>query len=74
VIVELAHNWADWPATQRHYELMARHVHPHFQSSREWRSESYEYARTHHEEFVGQSAAAVQAEIDRLAKRQTAAE
>jgi limonene 1,2-monooxygenase len=74
VIMELAHNWADWPATQLHYELMARHVHPHFQSSREWRSESYEYARTHHEEFIGQSAAAVQAEIDRLAKRSAAAE
>jgi limonene 1,2-monooxygenase len=74
VIMELAHNWADWPATQRHYELMARYVHPHFQGSREWRSESYEYARTHHEAFVGQSAAAVQAEIDRLAERKAAAE
>ena len=73
-IMELAHNWADWPATQRHYELMARYVHPHFQGSREWRSESYEYARTHHEEFVGQSAAAVQAEIDRLSERKIAAE
>ena len=74
VIMELAHNWADWPATQRHYELMARYVHPHFQGSREWRTESYEYARTHHTEFVGQSAAAVQAEIDRLAARRAAAE
>jgi limonene 1,2-monooxygenase len=74
VIMELAQNWADWPATQRHYELMARYVHPHFQSSREWRNESYDYARTHHEAFVGQSAAAVQAEIDRLADRKAAAE
>jgi limonene 1,2-monooxygenase len=74
VIMELAHNWADWPATQRHYELMARYVHPHFQGSRELRGGSYEYARTHHEEFVGQSAAAVQMEIDRLAARKVAAE
>jgi len=44
VIMELAHNWADWPATQRHYELMARYVHPHFQGSRELRSGSYAYA------------------------------
>ena len=73
-IMELAHNWADWPATQCHYELMARYVHPHFQSSREWRGDSYEYARTHHAEFVGQSAAAVQAEIDRLGARKAAAE
>jgi hypothetical protein len=53
---------------------MARYVHPHFQNSREWRSESYDYARTHHAEFVGQSAAAVQAEIDRLGARKVAAE
>lgn len=67
VIMELAQNWADWPATKRHYELMARYVHPHFQASREWRSESYDYARDHHDEFTTQSGAAVQAEIDRLA-------
>jgi limonene 1,2-monooxygenase len=67
VIMELAHNWADWEQTKRHYELMARYVHPHFQGSREWRTESYDYARDHHAEFTGQSSAAVQAEIDRLA-------
>jgi limonene 1,2-monooxygenase len=67
VIMELAHNWADWEQTKRHYELMARYVHPHFQGSREWRVESYDYARDHHAEFTGQSSAAVQAEIDRLA-------
>ena len=67
VIMELAQNWADWDQTKRHYELMARYVHPHFQGSRELRQDSYAFARDHHEEFVGQSAAAVQAEIDRLA-------
>jgi limonene 1,2-monooxygenase len=74
VIMELAHNWADWEATKRHYELMARYVHPHFQGSRELRSGSYAYALAHHTDFVGQSAAAVQAEIDRLAARKAAAE
>ena len=53
---------------------MARYVHPHFQGSRELRSGSYAYALAHHTEFVGQSAAAVQAEIDRLASRKAAAE
>ena len=72
VIMELAQNWADWPATKRHYELMARYVHPHFQASREWRSESYDYARDHHAEFTAQSGAAVQAEIDRLAAKREA--
>jgi limonene 1,2-monooxygenase len=74
VIMELAQNWADWPQTKRHYELMARYVHPHFQSSREWRSESYAFALEHHAEFIGQSSAAVQAEIDRLAAKRKAAE
>jgi limonene 1,2-monooxygenase len=69
-ILELAHNWADWAETRRHYELMARYVHPHFQCSREWRHDSYAFARDHHDEFVGQASAAVQAEIDRQAKRE----
>ena len=75
VIMELAQNWADWDQTKRHYELMARFVHPHFQGSRELRRESYAYARDHHDEFVGQSSAAVQAEIDRVAaQKRNAAE
>jgi limonene 1,2-monooxygenase len=68
-ILELAHNWADWAETKRHYELMARYVHPHFQRSRELRRESYAFARDHHAEFVGQASSAVQAEIDRLAAK-----
>jgi len=74
VIMELAQNWADWPQTKRHYELMARYVHPHFQSSREWRSESYVAARDRHAEFASQSGAAIQAEIDRLAAKRAAAD
>ena len=72
VITELAHNWADWEATRRHYELMAHYVHPHFQGSREWRTESYAFARDRSEEYRAQSQAAVQAEIDRAAKRKAA--
>jgi len=51
---------------------MARYVHPHFQRSREWRRDSYDYAKARHGEFTGQSAAAVQAEIDRRKQRQAA--
>ena len=65
VITELAHNWADWEATRRHYELMARYVHPHFQGSRALRAESYAFARDKSETYRVQSQAAVQAEIDR---------
>jgi limonene 1,2-monooxygenase len=73
-ILELAHNWADWAQTQRHYELMARYVHPHFQGSRALRIESYDFARDHHDEYGTQSRAAVQTEIDRLAAKRAAAE
>jgi limonene 1,2-monooxygenase len=72
VIAELAHNWADWAATKRHYELMARFVHPHFQGSRAPLKHSYDFAASHHEDFLGQASAAVQAEIDRHAARESA--
>ncbi len=72
VLCELAHNWADWDATKRHYELMARFVHPHFQKSRELLRGSYDYATSHHEDFTGKAGAAIQAEIDRHAARRSA--
>jgi len=71
VITELCHNWADWEQTKRSYELMARYVHPHFQKSRDLLRASYDFANQHHKEFVGQASAAVQAEIDRHAKRRS---
>jgi limonene 1,2-monooxygenase len=74
VVTELAHNWADWEATKRHYELMARFVHPHFQKSRDLLRASYDFAATHHEEWIGQASAAVQAEIDRHTAKRRAEE
>ena len=68
VLCELAQNWADWDATKKHYELMARFVHPHFQKSRDLLRASYDFAVQHHEDFLGQASAAIQAEIDRHAR------
>jgi limonene 1,2-monooxygenase len=65
VLCELAQNWADWDATKKHYELMARFVHPHFQRSRELLRGSYEYATSRHVDFTGRAAAAIQQAIDR---------
>jgi limonene 1,2-monooxygenase len=65
VLCELAQNWADWEATKRHYELMARFVHPHFQTSRDLLRESYDYATSHHVDFTGKAAAAIQKEVER---------
>ena len=65
-VLLLAHNWADWDATKKSYELMARHVHPHFQrqanSLRTW---SYDDATAKHETAGAESKAAVLGEIDK---------
>jgi limonene 1,2-monooxygenase len=64
-ILLLAHNWADWAATKRSYELMARYVHPQFQRDanalRQW---SYDDAKSKYETAGVASRAAVQAAID----------
>jgi limonene 1,2-monooxygenase len=65
-ILLLAHNWADWPATLRSYELMGRFVHPHFQrrsnAQRVW---SYDDAAAKHATAGGESKRAVEVEIER---------
>src|SRR5947209_2989963 len=65
-ILLLAHNWADWAATQRSYELMARYVHPHFQRNanalREW---SYSDAASKYATAGAQMKAAVQAATEK---------
>lgn len=67
-VLLLAHNWADWPATQRSYELMARFVHPHFQRrSNDLRNLSYDTAVANRDVFSVQSQAAVATEIDKYA-------
>ena len=62
--MELAHNWADWQATKRHYELMSRYVAPHFQGLNSLREASYNYSFENRDVFVGKAAAAVQEAID----------
>ncbi len=63
-LLQLAHNWADWAETKRHYELMARYVFPHFQDSNRLRALSYEHSHANRDVFAGAGAAAVQHEID----------
>jgi limonene 1,2-monooxygenase len=42
--LQLAHNWADWEATKKSYELYARHVVPHFRGSNAHRAASNAWA------------------------------
>ncbi|MBT5049143.1 MAG: LLM class flavin-dependent oxidoreductase [Rhodospirillaceae bacterium] len=51
VVMFMCHDWADWEATRRSYELFARHVIPHFQGQFEGRRESYTAAAARQPEF-----------------------
>ena len=69
-VLLLAHNWADWSATKKSYELMARYVHPHFQrDANALRAWSYDDAKSKYETAGAQSRAAVQAAIDKYQTR-----
>jgi len=71
-VLLLAHNWADWPATQRSYELMARYVHPHFQrQSNMPRQQSYDIATSNRGIYSVQSQAAVATEIEKYQAAQS---
>ena len=68
-LMQLAHNWADFDATKRNYELISRYVFPHFQRSNDMRDLSYDFSFTNRDKFVGQAADAIQSEIDRYQER-----
>ncbi len=67
--LELAHNWADFPATKRHFELMARYVLPHFRRKNELRRASYDYSFENRPLFLAAAQTAVQVEIDKQAAK-----
>jgi limonene 1,2-monooxygenase len=50
--LQLAHNWADWDATLRSYELIARYVMPSFQDANAGRRASLEWAAANRTAFV----------------------
>ena len=66
----MMHEWADWPATLRSIELVARHVMPHFQGQIDRQVEWFEWFRenkhTIHDRF---DAAQAKAMADHLAAR-----
>ncbi len=69
----MTHDWASWTATQRHYELFARHVVPHFQPSRARLLASEAAARSRHAELDAKNGAAIQAWAEKhAAERATA--
>ncbi len=71
MVLFMCHDWADWEATQRSYELFARHVIPHFQNQLHSRKASYSNAAGRQSEFRAAALDAVataKAEYDRGTK------
>jgi limonene 1,2-monooxygenase len=63
--LQLAHNWADFEATKKSYELFARHVLPRFNGVNQAREASLAWATENSGEFMG---AAVNAAMSTIQK------
>jgi limonene 1,2-monooxygenase len=59
----MAHNWANWDATKKSYELMARYVFPRFQNLQDNRHASMAWVKQNKEAFTTQVRGAVGARI-----------
>jgi limonene 1,2-monooxygenase len=55
----MAHNWANWDATKKSYEMIARYVMPKFQQMNVNREASMQWVRENRKDFTAQSRAAV---------------
>jgi limonene 1,2-monooxygenase len=61
--LHLAHNWADWDATKKSYELFARYVAPKFQGLNQNRVDSIAAAQATRPDTMAQNSAAIAARI-----------
>ena len=52
-LLQLAHNWADFPQTLRSYELIARYVAPRFQGLNEGRQASLDWTAANRDALIG---------------------
>ena len=64
-ILLLAHDWADWEATKRSYELFARYVLPRFEERNAWRSQSMDWMRGNREAFSAKRKSAMAHAVER---------
>lgn len=63
--LQLAHNWANFEATKKSYELFIRHVTPHFSGANRHRSESYKWTNENAPALIGSAMQAAQAMIQK---------
>ena len=60
----IQNDWANWQATQRHYELFARHVIPYFQPSQRRLLNAEKFARDNWNDLNTKQGTAIQNAID----------
>ncbi len=60
------HDWADWEATKKSYELYMRFVAPHFSRANVARVASYDWWKEHSAEASGKTREAAQATFDKF--------
>ena len=72
VFLQQAHNWADFEATKRSYELYARYVMPHFSKLNEAREASFQWCGDNRAEFSAKRQAAAKAMFDKHEAEQRA--
>src|SRR5436190_560043 len=65
VFLHQAHNWADFEATKRSYELYARYVMPHFSRANQSRAASFQWCGDNRAEFSAKRQAAAKAMFDK---------
>ena len=65
VFLQLAHDWADFEATKKSYELYARFVVPHFRRANAHRVESLAWVEANNREFGRMQQEAAAAMFDR---------
>ena len=72
VFLQQAHNWADFEATKRSYELYARYVMPHFNWANRPREASFQWCGDNRAEFSAKRQAAAKAMFDKHEAEQRA--
>jgi limonene 1,2-monooxygenase len=68
----MAHDWANWEATRRHYELFARHVMPRFQGTATRLLASERWSQSRHAELDARQGAAIAAFTEKHARESAA--
>ena len=71
-LLDCTHNWADFAATKRHYELMAEYVIPHIQRRNESRRQSWDWAEENHASGLAEREKGVAKEMDTWEKQKKA--